>query len=849
MKKKLIAVSGFSTLIIVLLLFHIFKYAPFGNNSLVCMDANIQYLDFYSFLKDFFGGQNNIGYSFSKTLEGNTIAIWSYYLTSPFSLLALGFPKENLHSFFDLDVMLKLVLAAVTSCSFLIRHFKIGIIDKVKQILVVILSVGYGLSQYSIAQCSNIMWLDGVYMLPLVLWAVDEIIHNKKGKEWKLSIIVGYSIIANWYTAGINCIFSFGYFIIQILLKKGDFREKKFWHYVIRYGMAMIFGGLLSSALFLPTIGALSSGSRGHLELNRLLDISFNGKLPSVIQNYVYGSKSENGSVALFCGSIALIGCISYFVTEKNKNKRNILAFSLIIAILICYWNPCFVLFSLLKDASSYWYRYSYLSIFIIIIIATRYFLMIDTSEKKYVTFKVACCLDVILLVLDYVNPKQDINYTYKFAIVFLFIGLLLSKIEFEKNNWKKQLLLGGLGVICFGEIMYNTILLMNQYHSSDVEAYKEYTREAEKQIKSIKKMDNTTFRISQTETRNMQEGGVTANYNEALAYNYWSISGYTSSPDDIQRKFLDKLGYRINGDNMCIVNTSILGADSLLGVKYIMSEYPIEGLNKVNNIQSFNKKDTYENPYCLPMAFAYNECNNKTQKENPFEYQNSLYSQLLGRNVQIYYPLNYKIEEGNINTGKPMKYQIEIPKGNYAIYGNLPWFSEIDAQLNVNNKYSICYSRWLSQSVFYIPSDRQTACLEINSKISYDLDRNNSQFYALDLNKLKRVTDELKRNLPEKSIFKNGYVKIDISSNNKQELFVSIPYDKGWKITRNGKTVNCKLVGDCMYSIPLTKGNNVIIMKYEVPYMKFGIMISIVSLFFLIVWIVLEKRKDKNEQ
>jgi len=33
--------------------------------------------------------------------------------------------------------------------------------------ILVLLSVSYALCQYNIAQSSNIMWLDGVYMLPL----------------------------------------------------------------------------------------------------------------------------------------------------------------------------------------------------------------------------------------------------------------------------------------------------------------------------------------------------------------------------------------------------------------------------------------------------------------------------------------------------------------------------------------------------------------------------------------------------------------------------------------------------------------------------------------------------------
>ena len=126
--------------------------------------------------------------------------------------------------------------------------------------------------------------------------------------------------------------------------------------------------------------------------------------------------------------------------------------------------------------------------------------------------------------------------------------------------------------ILVFGvslvELLISVNLQMKNYHDSGAEEFRNYSVASQQQVDAIKNKDDDFYRISQTSTYNMQPQNLTANYNEALAYNYWSISGYTSSPDDIQRRFLDRLGYRINGDNMCIVNTSIISVDSLLGVR-----------------------------------------------------------------------------------------------------------------------------------------------------------------------------------------------------------------------------------------------------------------------------------------
>lgn len=58
-------------------------------------DGNIQYLDFFSYFKDVLSGENSLIYTFSKTLGGSNIAVFSYYLASPFNLLIIFLKKQN----------------------------------------------------------------------------------------------------------------------------------------------------------------------------------------------------------------------------------------------------------------------------------------------------------------------------------------------------------------------------------------------------------------------------------------------------------------------------------------------------------------------------------------------------------------------------------------------------------------------------------------------------------------------------------------------------------------------------------------------------------------------------------
>lgn len=116
--------AGIITFCLLWLLFYIKKYVPFGVHSLASKDADFQYLDFLAYLKDVFDGKNNIDYSFSKSIGGACIGVFSYYLSSPFNLLLLLFDKSQLVLFVHVIITLKLACAAATFAFYLNRRFE-----------------------------------------------------------------------------------------------------------------------------------------------------------------------------------------------------------------------------------------------------------------------------------------------------------------------------------------------------------------------------------------------------------------------------------------------------------------------------------------------------------------------------------------------------------------------------------------------------------------------------------------------------------------------------------------------------------------------------------------------------
>ena len=347
-----------------------------------------------------------------------------------------------------------------------------------------------------------------------------------------------------------------------------------------------------------------------------------------------------------------------------------------------------------------------------------------------------------------------------------------------------------------------------------------------------------------------------TANYNEAVAYGYWSVSEYASTVSDLQLNYLERSGYRNEASTMNIVNTSILGIDSLLGVRYVLSDYPINGLKLIDSLPTVGEKRAYENPFALPIAMigdhSLTEKENNPRdgategsdstEENPFEYQNMLYSELTGERTNLYIPLEYQMQNGeNAKKDGEKTYLLSIPQGNYAIYGNLPWYytGSGTPTLELNGSMEIEYNSWLSPSVFYIPTTTGETEARVTVKGNIYTAEGTEQFYALDLDLLGNVTEKIRTASAGVSAeIENGHLTVSATAaGDGERLILTVPRDAGWKILKNGESVQPYVWEGLFYVFELNEGSNTIEMNYHVPFVREGAVISLLALVILALY------------
>lgn len=825
----LISISACITGLVLLLLYYKKGYLSPNGSNIAWEDAQIQYLDFFNYLKNVLRGEDSLLYSMQKGLGGSGLALFAYYLASPLNAFVVFTPRESIPLFLNLLFVGKAMLAATAFAVFLTGRFG----RQLSGAYTVIFSVSYALMQYSIAQASNIMWMDGVYMLPLILLAVYRLI--RKGRTAGLSLTIALSVLFNWYTGGINCLFAGLWFFAELMfyrIETGRRADRWIIEKILLFGVSVLLGLGLSMWLFLPNYFALRSGKGAEFLLSGFRG-TFLGNIVATLQNHTIGATSTQGSAALFSGSLVLLGVLSLFRSKLFSTKEKIAAGVIAgTALLTLYFQPFVYMFSLLQFPNGHWYRYSYVDIFVFLFMAAAFFSRYRGGVEGARLLQNGAILAGVLLMLDYVHPVWDrgnVCYT-----VLALLGITVCVWWYGRGKGRQRVMAAALlCIVAVTELAVNANALMNVYRSRlSSDQYREYAKSMTAFWENLKTEDSGVYRISQTFYRDQAGSKISPFLNDGLAYGFPTTACYTSCTENVQLELMERLGYRKWVDTLCVVNTSVLPADSLLGVKYIASNYPINGLDEVYGDQQYMGKTLYRNPYALPLLYLVKAVNEECEYQgNPFSYQNQLCRAISSEDRDVFVPLTSTESEGE----KSISYTLTLPQESCAVYGNFVMPDVNYATIAIDGEYWMTYAGWLSSSVFYVPVSEDKREVVISIEADKKPEISEAQFYYTDLAVLKSMHDNVeKNNTVSQVVFENGNIECSAYSDGTRALQTSVMDTDGWEITVNGEKVAAEQM-EGMLRVPLARGENTVRMKYHVPGLIQGITVSVFSVLLLI--------------
>lgn len=365
---------------------------------------------------------------------------------------------------------------------------------------------------------------------------------------------------------------------------------------------------------------------------------------------------------------------------------------------------------------------------------------------------------------------------------------------------------------------------------------------------------------------------------NDSMLLNYNGLTHSSSANDLNLRDVLRNLGYKTSLVYELYGMGSTIPIDSILGIKYIIAINNNSIFNSYVYPQNmyFNKISTewdysvYENPYALPIAYMVNEKLAHIQRwdnESAFTYSNYILNAMVNESFDLYNPLEITdIKLNNVYTelinNETVYKKVDLTKNGTVEFtvkavDNNPVFMFLKSQayedymagktnglimknnvrLNVNNHIKFEEFTSKGYNVQFIGNYLKDKEFKIVMTIM-----NNSttigevQIYSCDMIKFKEVYDNLSFNQIENTEYKDGYIKGTINvESDKKLMFTSIPYDEGWKLKVDGEKKNYIKVLNGFIAVELDEGQHEIEFKYILPGLKYGIIISLASLCFLI--------------
>lgn len=849
------AAAWIATFVILLVAFALCGLAPFGSYSLAYWDADIQYLDFFAYYKDVLEGKNSIDYTSSSYLGGNTVGLYAYYLASPFSLLVVLFPKEQLPVFIDILVLLKLSLCAATMAFYLTRRFRVRSLGRLP--LCVALGVAYALCVWTTYQASNIMWLDAAYLLPVMflgLWY-----GVTKGHWWVFSLSVGLSLAFGWYSGGMNCLLSPFWAAFEIALEWNHFggSRKQRMRRVVRvaggYVAAGIVGVMLSAVVLVPMLLSMLASSRGSLQLGLLKNFSFMRQLPTFVQTYRLG-----GAVAssIYVGMLPLMGLIGVLCARKGNRRQKIaIALGIVVLLLILCWGPFTGLFTLLRRADSYHIRYSYLVMASLVAFAGFYLLPASSGflKKRSDAVRMIVVVAVFFLVqllLNYMNPTKE---TGQFLPTIIFGILVLAIVVMGSYKGRRLLCVSLLALVAFVDAGMNAKVVFDSLKVTNVASYASYASQNEKSVQTLKEREGATpFRLSAINPR-----GSGSHQDESLAFDYDSISGYSSVAPADQIRLMSYLGYPTYNDCLTIIPEAILPTDALLGVKYLASRSSIVGLTEqdvvlteqVLNVSGDEETISfYENPYAFPLAFTTGtnaKLASPVYQRNGFEYLNSVIGAILGVDG-VYEEVEYETETIESEDAPGVVFRLSVPQEDAVVYGDLTSATKGTCTIALDDGASFKYGNWCARQTFTVPAgspegERSVTCIGSVDFPSF------AQFYQLNLEKLAEAAQKANERAAAVEEFENGSVKLSVEAKRGQKLYLAIPNDARWHACVNGREVPIETATECLMLIPLDEGSNQVELHYEPMSYLPGAAISFAAICMLVGTLWLSRRKTRE--
>jgi len=332
--------------------------APFGDKTILAMDMADQYVEFFCALKN-----GDLYFSWSKALGTTYIGVFTYYVSSPLSLLTLLVPNEAMPVGLMFLTVLKVGLIGLTYAIFTTHYFKKS------GVTTLLGALAYSLCSYTAAYSMCIMWLDGLIWLPIILLGLERLLEGRSAIPFAAALTVCF--ISGWYVSYMVGGFCLLWFVYRAVCLKLTGRE--LGRNFLRFMGGAAWALLATAWLWLPSFLSMFSGKLTDATMDYSGLFNFG---PEIFRQFFPGQYNSLTGTALpfiFCGVLTPLLFLIYLFHPKFPLRERLGGLALIAVLMLSLWlAPLDKVWHLFKYPNWFPYRYAFLLSFVLVLFAHR---------------------------------------------------------------------------------------------------------------------------------------------------------------------------------------------------------------------------------------------------------------------------------------------------------------------------------------------------------------------------------------------------------------------------------------------------------------------------------------------
>ncbi len=584
---------------------------PFYNGSPLILDLNSQYVSFFEALREVVWGDNSLLYSFARSLGGEFMGIYAYYLASPLSYIVALFPAERIQEAILLLLLIKTGLSGLTFGYFLDRHTRTP-----NRLHIFVFSLMYSLSSFAVVHHNNTMWIDALILLPLFCLGLEVLVLQKKFKLYVITLSA--ILICNYYIGYMVCIFAVIYFCYCYFSRseaeRNPYGERL--HFVrtgARFALFSILSAAISAFMLFAAYYSLGFGKSGFStpDWSIIGNFEITDFLTKILPG-AYDTVEPTGMPFIYCGLLALFMLPVYFCAKRISVREKLASLGVLtIFVLSFFTNPIDLIWHGFSMPNWLNARYSFLFIFFVLILAYKGLGNLGSISEKFVLLVGAfivlfAAVAQKLEIEAYLTSKEKLlTYGCIWFSIFFAVGLaalLCAYIKIPAESHTHKSISAVIAAVVCTELLCNgivcTVQLNRDVGSASYSEYVEHFGELRPAVEALRNYDSGFYRFEKTNHR-------TKNDNMALG-----INGITSSTSTLNADAIDlvnRMGYTGRA-HLTMYQGGTPFSDSFFGIKYVVDYSVSDRYTSLYNELTELGNQRYkimQNPYALSLAFG----------------------------------------------------------------------------------------------------------------------------------------------------------------------------------------------------------------------------------------------------